>query len=231
VQFDRDDPRNRLEPEGGSEQHVHPQPEDYLRAQRPETSRAALPITLLVLLAAGTVIAFMVVGPPVATVETAAPASTEQPHDGELPVGATYQQNLARLEAAVDADPRDTVALAALAEFTLAAHQVDRTLTLLDRWLEIAPESATAMEQKVIALASAERFEEALEVNRIAYDLDPSGLSTRLNMAAIYANLGDSEAARAWWNDIIAEDPGSEGAMLAQRGLDQLDSMEGAPRS
>lgn len=144
--------------------------------------------------------------------------------------GAWYRQELARLEAAVENDPGDTLALAALADFALAAHQAERALVPLDQWLEIAPESIDALEQKTVALASIQRFEEALEVNRTLFRQDPARLHTRLNMGALFANLEVPDSASAWWGDIIAEAPESEEAAIARRGLQRLAEMANGSR-
>lgn len=202
----------------------HPRASDYMRARRPVPPGALLPLAGFLLLAAVTVVAFVAKGPPVRPQQGAAAeaASGGQPRD--MPVSMSYEEELATLEAAVADDPRDTLALAALSELSLSAHNPERAIGLIDQWLEIAPESPNALLQKVMAYASLERWDEALEVNRALYELDPSRLLTRLNMGSLYANSGDMDAARAWWGEIIVDAPDSNAADAARQALAQLDS-------
>jgi tetratricopeptide (TPR) repeat protein len=228
-----DSEQAQQDPPGASSgrSETHPQAADYLRSERRMAPGALLPVAVFALLAAVTAIAFVVKGPatrPSGSGAVAAPASGGGP--SQMPVSMSYEEQLATLEAAVAADPRDTLALAALAELTMASHQVERALGLIDDWLRIAPESPNALLQKVIAYSSMQRWDEAIEANLLLYELDPDRLLTRVNMGALYANKGEPDSARSWWNGVVSDAPGTNEALASERAIAQLDTQMAAPR-
>lgn len=207
---------------------AHPQAGDYLESARPLAPGAMIPLAGFILLAAITAFAFIQQRLSSGSQEdaTAPPASAASAAAENAPLSASFAERMAALEAAVAADPRDTLALAHLAEFTLAAHQPERALEVVDDWLAVAPRSLAALDQKAMAYAAMERWSEALEVNQRMYELDPTLDVVRLNMGAIYGNLGDMEQARRWFMTVVTDAPGTPHADAAVRAIARLDSLE-----
>lgn len=203
-----------------------PQAGDYLRSQSRGWRGPGLPLAGFALLGIITVTAYIIKGPAVTPVEVdpgselGAPSGT-----ATMPVSASFDEAMASIEEALEADPADTLALAALIELTMSSHQLERAISLTDDWLAISPDHPEALLRKVMALASLERWEEALVVNHQLFVLDRARLLPRLNMGSIYGNLGQVEEARRWWTEVIEEAPGTAEAAAAERALAQLSEL------
>jgi len=140
-----------------------------------------------------------------------------------MPLNASFQQRLDDLQAALEANPGDTAALAELSGIWLTAHQPERGLALSQQWTEVAPESVEAWLQLVAAYGLLQRWDEALEANRRVLELSPDNRTAMVNMGALHANRQELEEARRWWTRVVEEAPGTSEADLAARSLRELE--------
>jgi tetratricopeptide (TPR) repeat protein len=202
---------------------ISDQAADYLNQPSPRRAVPLGPVLGLVLLGGVTAVAFAMQGRPVLSPQGPEnPSEVEVPHPGEMPVSASFGEAVSTLEAALAATPDDTLALASLVELMLSSHQGERAVELTTRWLDAYPGHPEAMLQRVMAYSALERWDEALEANRALYDVDPSSMLTRLNMGALYGNIGDADEARRWWTGVVEASPGTNEATVAERSLGRL---------
>lgn len=189
----------------------------------PGQNRVVLVVAFLVMMGV-TLVAFGLKRSPVAPGATAGPQV-----DGVSPgaVSEEFQQQVAALEARLEAAADDTVALAELSDLMRMAHQPERSLELATRWMEVAPLSNAALDRHIAALAELNRWDEAYEANQRLFELDPANLVVLLNMGAIEANRGDEGEARRWWTRILTEAPGSDVAARAETALASLEGSGG----
>jgi tetratricopeptide (TPR) repeat protein len=153
---------------------------------------------------------------------TPAGAPGVAPHPESMPLNDSFQQRLSDLQAALEADPADTVALSELSGIWLTAHQPERGLALSRQWTEVAPESVSAWLQLVTAYGVLERWDEAFQANVRLLELAPDHHLGMLNMGTIQANRQELEEARRWWSRVVEEAPGTSEAQAAAESLSQL---------
>lgn len=119
---------------------------------------------------------------------------------------------------ALDQDPKNTWALAALAHLThLHLLNSEESVHLLRKALEIAPDYAFAKATLAEILFQLGQSEEALEQARQAVRLQPQDISHRDRLASFYQKMGDTEEAVRQLKRACAIDPiaGSSFHLLA----------------
>jgi len=201
---------------------------------RDRTGRGAAPVVAFLAIFGLTLVLFFLQFDSPAGPATGVPAPGSgavpggAPHPESMPLNDTFRQRLSDLQAALDADPNDTLALSELSGIWLTAHQPERGLELSLRWRDAAPESVSAWLQLVTAYGVLERWDEAYEANVRLLELAPDHRLAMLNMGTIQANRAQPEEARRWWSRVIEEAPGTSEAEAAAQSLGQLEG--GAPR-
>lgn len=174
--------------------------------------------------------------PIVAAPTNAAPILPAPSLGGGLPGGATgalpaspglpsaeVQARIARIEAAVLADPKNHDAWAALGNEYFDSHQPQKAVTAYSRALALKPNDPNVLTDQGVMYRDLGQFDKALANFQQANKLDPNHLQSLINIGVVYSSNLDkpTEAAKAW-NKIIATAPNSEQAAQARQMLSQL---------
>jgi Flp pilus assembly protein TadD len=147
---------------------------------------------------------------------------------GALPAGpglpsAEIQARIARIEAAVLADPKNHDAWAALGNEYFDSHQPQKAVTAYSRALALKPNDPNVLTDQGVMYRDLGQFDKAIANFQQANKLDPNHLQSLINIGVVYSSNLDkpAEAAKAW-NKIIALAPNSEQAAQARQMLSQL---------
>ncbi|HDR9729668.1 TPA: tetratricopeptide repeat protein, partial [Burkholderia aenigmatica] len=108
--------------------------------------------------------------------------------------GSDRAEEIALLEAAVQADPRDVQAWINLVVARLATHDLDGALACGARLVELAPDNALAMNNVALAMKEAQRWDDAERYAVRACELAPDDASYRFNLAIIQLVRGNFAA-------------------------------------
>jgi cytochrome c-type biogenesis protein CcmH/NrfG len=146
---------------------------------------------------------------------------------GAMPSGpalpsAEVQARIARIEAAVLADPKNHDAWAALGNEYFDSHQPQKAIDAYAKALALKPENPDILTDQGVMYRQLGQFDKALAAFQKANKQKPTHIQSLFNMGIVYsADLNKpAEAAKAW-NKVIATAPGSEQAAQAKQLLSQ----------
>ncbi|MCA7998800.1 tetratricopeptide repeat-containing glycosyltransferase family protein [Burkholderia metallica] len=108
--------------------------------------------------------------------------------------GGDRAEEVALLDAAVQADPRDVQAWINLVVARIAMHDLDGALACAARLVELAPDNALAMNNVAMAMKEAQRWDDAERYAARACELAPDDASYRFNLAIIQLVRGNFAA-------------------------------------
>ncbi|KVM95005.1 tetratricopeptide repeat protein [Burkholderia diffusa] len=108
--------------------------------------------------------------------------------------GGDRCEEIALLDAAVEADPRDVQAWINLIVARLATLDLDGALACAARLAEIAPDNALALNNIAMAMKEAQRWDDAERYAARACELSPDDASFRFNLAIIQLVRGNYAA-------------------------------------
>ncbi|AXF22331.1 hypothetical protein CUJ89_15025 [Burkholderia pyrrocinia] len=108
--------------------------------------------------------------------------------------GGDRAEEVALLDAAVQADPRDVQAWINLVVARLALRDLDGALACAARLAEIAPDNGLAMNNVAMAMKEAQRWDDAERYAARACELAPGDASYRFNLAIIQLVRGNYAA-------------------------------------
>jgi tetratricopeptide (TPR) repeat protein len=136
---------------------------------------------------------------------------------------AEAQARIARIEAAVLAEPKNHDAWAALGNEYFDSHQPQKAVTAYAKALALKPNDPNVLTDQGVMYRELGQFDKAIANFQQANKLDPKHLQSLINIGVVYSsNLNKpAEAAKAW-NRIIALAPASEQAAQARQMLSQL---------
>jgi len=136
---------------------------------------------------------------------------------------AEVQARIARIEAAVLADPKNHEAWTALGNEYFDSHQPQKAVDAYARALVLKPDDPNVLTDQGVMYRQLGQFDKALATFQKASRLQPSHVQSLFNIGVVYAsdmNKPD-EAAKAW-TKVISLAPGSEQAAQAKQLLSQL---------
>ena len=147
---------------------------------------------------------------------------------GAMPGGpalpnAEAQARIARIEAAVQAEPKNFAAWFALGNEYFDTHQHQKAVDAYAKGLAIHPDDPNVLTDQGVMYRDLGQFDKALANFQKANKLDPNHLQSLINIGVVYStNLNKpAEAAKAW-NKVIAIAPNSEQAAQARQMLSQM---------
>jgi Flp pilus assembly protein TadD len=139
------------------------------------------------------------------------------------PPSAEAQARIARIEAAVLAEPKNHDAWAALGNEYFDSHQFQKAVTAYARALALKPNDPNVLTDQGVMYRELGQFDKAIANFQQANKLDPNHLQSLINLGVVYSsNLDKPEEAAKAWNKIIALAPASEQAAQARQMLSQL---------
>jgi len=182
-------------------------------------------------------------GPIVAAPTNAAPLMPAPSLGGGMPAGAMpgampggpalpsaeVQARIARIEAAVQADPKNHDAWVALGNEYFDSHQAQKAVGAYEKALTLKPGDPNVLTDQGVMYRELGQFDKALATFQKANKAEPNHVQSLFNMGIVYANdLKKPEEAAKAWNKVIAVAPTSDQAAQARQMLSQLKA--GAPK-
>jgi len=152
------------------------------------------------------------------------PANSPLPMPGgqSLPSAAVHPR-IARIDAAVLAEPKNHDAWVALGNEYFDSHQPQKSIDAYAKALALKPEDPNVLTDQGVMYRQLGQFDKALAAFQKANKLQPTHIQSLFNMGVVYsADLNKpAEAAKAW-NKVIATAPQSSQAAQAKQLLSQL---------
>jgi hypothetical protein len=150
------------------------------------------------------------------------PGNSPMPGGPALP-NAEVQARIARIEAAVLADPKNHGAWASLGNEYFDSHQPQKAVDAYAKALALKPEDPDVLTDQGVMYRQLGQFDKALAVFQKANKLQPTHVQSLFNIGVVYsADLNKpAEAAKAW-NKLIATAPQSPQAAQAKQLLSQI---------
>ena len=147
---------------------------------------------------------------------------------GAMPSGPTLpsaevQARIARIQAAVMADPKNHDAWVALGNEFFDTHQHQQAVDAYAKALALKPDEADVLTDQGVMYRDLGQFDKALANFQRANKVQPAHLPSLINIGIVYANdlQKPADAAKAW-NKVIATAPASKEAAQARQLLSQL---------
>lgn len=139
------------------------------------------------------------------------------------PPSAEVQVRIARIEAAVQADPKNHDAWAALGNEYFDSHQPQKAVDAYSKALALKPVDPNVLTDQGVMYRALGQFDKALANFQKANKLEPTHVQSLFNIGVVYANdlNKPAEAAKAW-NKILTTAPNSDQAAQARQMLSQL---------
>ncbi|WLT32196.1 tetratricopeptide repeat protein [Geothrix sp. PMB-07] len=150
----------------------------------------------------------------------AAPAQGAMPL---APPSAEVQARIARIEAAVLADPKNHDAWAALGNEYFDSHQPQKAVDAYAKALALKPVDPNVLTDQGVMYRAMGQYDKALANFQKANKLDPTHVQSLFNIGVVYANdLNKPDEAAKAWNKILTTAPNSDQAAQARQMLSQL---------
>jgi cytochrome c-type biogenesis protein CcmH/NrfG len=133
------------------------------------------------------------------------------------------QARIARMEAAVLADPKNHAAWVALGNDYFDTHQAQKSVDAYAKALALKPNDPNVLTDQGVMFRELRQFDKALGCFQKAQKLDATHVQSLFNMGIVYANdLQKPEDAAKAWSKVIALAPTSEQANQARQLLSQI---------
>jgi cytochrome c-type biogenesis protein CcmH/NrfG len=144
------------------------------------------------------------------------------PNAPTLP-SAEVQGRIARIEAAVQANPRDHDAWVALGNEYFDSHQPQKSVDAYSKALALKPEDPNVLTDQGVMYRQLGQFDKALGAFQKANRLQPGHVQSLFNLGIVYANdLNKPDEAAKAWNKVLTLAPSSDQAAQARLMLSQL---------
>jgi cytochrome c-type biogenesis protein CcmH/NrfG len=139
------------------------------------------------------------------------------------PPSAEVQARIARIEAAVQADPKNHDAWAALGNEYFDSHQAQKAVDAYGKALALKPGEPNILTDQGVMYRQLGQFDKAIANFQKANKVDPTHVQSIFNIGVVYANdlNKPAEAAKAW-NKVLTIAPNSDQAAQARQMLSQL---------
>jgi tetratricopeptide (TPR) repeat protein len=147
---------------------------------------------------------------------------------GAMPGGpalpsAEVQARIARIEAAVLADPKNHDAWAALGNEYFDSHQAQKAVDAYSKALALQPGDPNILTDQGVMYRALGQFDKAIANFQKANKLEPNHVQSLFNIGVVYANdLNKPDEAAKAWNKVLTTAPNSEQAAQARQMLSQL---------
>lgn len=139
------------------------------------------------------------------------------------PPSAEVQARIARIEAAVLADPKNHDAWVALGNDYFDSHQAQKAVGAYAKALALKPDNPDVLTDQGVMYRQLGQFENAVANFQKASQLNPAHIQSLFNLGVVYSSdlNKPAEAAKAL-NKVLTLAPGSEQAAQARQMLSQL---------
>ncbi|HKI77641.1 MAG TPA: tetratricopeptide repeat protein [Ignavibacteriaceae bacterium] len=141
---------------------------------------------------------------------------------GKDNVSETVNRRIEEFKTTLKKNPNDTLTIKEYADFLLAAHQPLNALPLYEKILKVDPKRADIHFSLTYIYYSQGNLDKAEEETKLILLYNKKDPQAFYNLGAISATRGNFEKAKKYWNDIIANNPGTEIAKLASSSLEKL---------
>lgn len=136
---------------------------------------------------------------------------------------AEAQARIARIEAAVLADPKNHDAWVALGNEYFDSHQFKKSVDAYGKALAIKPEDPNVLTDQGVMFRQLGQFDKAIANFQKANKVQPAHVQSLFNLGVVYASdLNKPDEAAKAWNKVLTIAPTSDQAAQARQMLSQL---------
>ncbi|GAB1350609.1 hypothetical protein MASR1M107_28240 [Ignavibacteriales bacterium] len=129
------------------------------------------------------------------------------------------KQKMAELEKAANDNPNDTTKLLEYAEFMGMAHKPDKAIDGYNRYLKINPNNVEVLFALSSLYFQKKDFDNSIATINRALKINPKNTEAIFYLGFVENGMGNKAKAKATWEKLIKDFPGSTGANLATEEL------------
>lgn len=141
---------------------------------------------------------------------------------GKENVTSAVKQRLEMLKKAVEENPEDTLKMREYADLLAAAHHGDEAIVYYSNILNVNPKRSDVLFSLAFIYFNKKNYDKAENMVQKILLYEPDNTYAMYNLGAIAASSGDKQEAKAQWERLIENYPGSDGAKLAEGSLKKL---------
>jgi len=134
-------------------------------------------------------------------------------------VMSRVRSSLQRLQARVDADPNDLVAIDSLAVMYSISQSYDKARSYYEKHLEVEPDNRDIKIALALTNHSLKNSDRAVALLQEVLDAEPNYVFGLYYMAQVQSDLHHHEEAHKYWRKIVDQYPDTEFAKLAREQL------------
>lgn len=150
--------------------------------------------------------------------------ATNQQSPSSGNVSREYLEKMAELEEAISSNPNDTLKLHEYADFLSAAHKEKESIEYYKRILDIDNERIDILLRISVVNFNIGKFREAKEYIVKSLAIEENNTKAIYNLGVVEARIGDLDAAKKQWEDLIANHPNTKMSDMAKESLERLSS-------
>ncbi len=131
-------------------------------------------------------------------------------------------EKMKNMEKQVENNPKDTSKILEVANFMIAAHQIQKGIFYFKKILKIDSKRQDILLQLAIIYANQKKYLKAITVTQNILKINPANKIALYNLGALNATLGKKEKAKNIWENIIKQFPNSDMSEKAKQSLKRL---------
>lgn len=139
-------------------------------------------------------------------------------------VSSKYLEKMTELEEAISSNPNDTLKLHEYADFLSSGHKEKESIEFYKRILEIDSERVDILFRISVVNFNTGNFRESKKYIVKSLALDENNTEAIYNLGVVEARIGDLDAAKKQWEDLIANHPNTKMSDMAKESLERLSS-------
>jgi tetratricopeptide (TPR) repeat protein len=137
-------------------------------------------------------------------------------------VTSSIKNKINELEEYVTSNPKDTTKIKEYADLLAGAHNEEKALKLYHRILKIDNKRTDVLSIVSRMYFKQSEFKEAkLYIEKII-EIDPANTEAIYNLGVVEIRIGDMDAAKKQWKDLITNHPNTKMSTMAKESLERL---------
>ncbi|MCB0731748.1 MAG: tetratricopeptide repeat protein [Ignavibacteriae bacterium] len=137
-------------------------------------------------------------------------------------VSNSFKQKLDDLKKFVEENPSDTSKIKEYADLLSAAHNPEKAIELYNHILTIDKNRIDILSSMAITYFNKNDFISAKKYFEEIIEVDPQNVEAQYNIGVVDARIGDINAARKQWEDLVANHPNTKMSDMAKESIEKL---------
>lgn len=137
-------------------------------------------------------------------------------------VSASYVEKMNEFTERLSEDPKDTLVFREYADFLAAGHKEEEAIINYKKILDVDNKRIDILKKTSLIYFNLGKFREAKGYIVNILSLDARNTEAIYNLGVVEARIGDLDAAKKQWEDLIANHPNTKMSDMAKESLERL---------